>query len=247
MAFLNGQLFLEFAIRIGTDDLMKRPEMLDWIFKANPHINEGVVISADGEPIEREKEINDYFYQRLSEIPRTNAEITLPSIFRNNFTQTPDVAEYLRTANISIKHQFPRDSADLPCISIILGNEAEEQYIGHSLGKAQVAGTQYELLGVNQDVVYNLMILSTNENELTIWGNIIKYSLLKYRRELEGLGLKKARVSMGDPEPAAEYLQSGHFVYQRSITFQCEKLDYFPVEDHGFDSVEWTNPNEAKP
>ena len=60
--------------------------------------------------------------------------------------------------------------------------------------------------------------------------HIIRYCLLRYRTALEGYGLREQHMEWLPTEPAPEYLQAGHFIYQRPCMFSCVKDEDFPVE-----------------
>ncbi len=232
MAFVFAERLIEFAIRIGTDDVMKDPTQLQLMFFVSDLVNKGANMSPDSvTPKVHEKLPMDFFQQRLAEIPRTKSEVNSSNIFKDELPVIPDIAEYMKTANIKIIHGYPREAGDLPCISITLGNEEEStKYLGGEKATINAAGgKKYKILGSDWGSQINVSIMTTNYDELVIWHRIILTSLLKYRVALESYGMRNQNMAWADIEPAAEYLQGGIFAYQRTCILSCDKEQDVPV------------------
>ena len=234
MAFIYGERLIEFAIRVGTDDIMDNPEFAELLFHTNTHENQGKDLTPPGAstPI-KEPLPFDFFQKRIAEIPRRKTETGQSgnSIFKNSIPEVQDIKEYLQKANIRIMHGYPRETKDLPAISITLGNEGEGQkYLGTMKQTIQGATSRYEIHGSDFNAAYSIMIITPNYDETVIWYHIIRYCLLRYRTALEGYGLREQHMEWLPTEPAPEYLQAGHFIYQRPCMFSCVKDEDFPVE-----------------
>lgn len=236
MSFVQGEKLLELVIRVATQDLIENISILKTIFYKDKRLNEGYPIQQVGGGVRPETLVMDRFQAKLSTLPRRESEVGMLDIFANGFLDADKVHQYLMSANIAIKHGYPRNAQDIPCIAILLGSENEEQYIGQQ----GIEGTPY--LGAPEetqkaalaDSSYNIIILTTNYEETLVWYNIIKYALLEYRDILEAYGLQAASTSWQDVEPAAEYLQSGLFIYQRNCVFNTKKVDTIEVAKQGF-------------
>lgn len=235
MSFIYAERMLEFAIRIGTDDIMKDETLVDLIFFTDKHKGEGKDLTPPGasEPV-REPLPWDHFQKRMAEIPRRKTETGRQGddIFENTIPDVPDIKEYLSTANIRIMHGFPRESKDLPAISITLGNEDEtgQEYLGKQKQVLQSDTARYEVYGADFSAQYNIQIMTPNYDETIIWHKIIKYSLLRYAYALEGYGLRTLKQSWLDPELDPRWADSGLFIYNRSCIVQCVKDEDVPVK-----------------
>lgn len=230
MSFLNAEMLLEFVIRVGVDDVQNDRTIAEELFAVDPLTQTGRDLTPPGitHPV-YETTLMDAFQKRLAEIPLRESETgKTGSIFSNSIPSIPSITDYLETANVSIRHGFPRDSQDLPCISITLGNEDEKQYLGLLKHTAQSKDGKktYLALGCDAETQYMLNIFSTNFNETVIWYHLIKRALLVYRPILEAYGLREVSVSWMDVEPASEHLQAGLFVYQRSAVVRGVKDEF---------------------
>jgi hypothetical protein len=235
MAFIYAQRLLEFAIRIGFDDLQKDTDLLASIFAVDENLGSGRDLEAQTEPL-----VFEEFQQRLSQIPRREVETGIAgSIFRTLIPTLQDIQTLMATANIQIIHGYPRTASDCPCISITLGGEQESQYLGDLKGRSIKGDKAYLHLGAEMSAQYRLAVMTTNADETELWYHIVKYALLRYRPHLEGYGLTEQKVSWMDLEPAEEYLQSGLFMYQRVCMFDCMKQESVPILDKGYDTLVW--------
>jgi len=236
MSFLNAEMLLEYVIRVGVDDVQKDQTIAEELFSVDFLTNKGRDLTPPGvtEPV-YEQTLMDTFQKRLAEIPRTASDDpNSESIFTNTIPSMPSITDYLKTANIAIRHGYPRDGQDLPMISITLGNEDERQYLGLLKHTAQGPdGKSYLALGCDSETQYMLNILSTNFNETIIWYHLLKRAFLVYRPILEAYGLRECSISWTDPEPAPEYMQGGIFVYQRSCIVRGVKDEYALAEGDG--------------
>lgn len=237
MSFLNAEMLLEYVIRVGVDDVQKDSAIAEELFAVDFLKNTGRNLTPPGvtEPV-YETTLMDVFQRRMSEIPKTPGEDpNSTSIFSNSIPTIPSINEYLAQANIGIRHGFPRDSQDLPMISITLGNEDERQYLGLLKHTAQSTdgAKNYLAVGCDSEAQYMINIFSTNYNETVIWYHLIKRALVVYRPILEAYGLRECSVSWADVEPASEYLQGGIFVYQRSGIVRGVKDEYALTDGDG--------------
>lgn len=242
MSFVYCERLIEFAIRVGVDDVVKDPTLLNLMFGAEKHLKEGADLTPPGQEAGsvREPLPFDYFQKRLQEIPKRQAETGKQEIFANSIPSIPDVSEYLQTANIRIMHGFPREEKDLPAISITLGNEDEsggQQYLGGIKDTVQAANKRYEIIGSDWSSQYMIQILSPNYDETVIWYFLIKYALTRYRRHIEGYGMRQQNLSWMDVELASQFVESGLYIYQRSCILSCVKSEDVPVLVDGFDEL----------
>jgi len=235
MSFIYAERIIEYAIRIGTDDFMKDAMLVDLAFFTDAQRNLGADLTPPGGQQTREPLPTDYFQNRLAAIPKVIAETGMNDIFQNSIPAVPDIKKYLSEANIKITHGYPREAQDLPCLAITLGSEDETQYLGTRKGVITQTETkkQYDLIGSDWDSQYQISIITTNYDETIIWYFILKYALTTYRPALEAYGLRQAKLSFSDPEPAPEYLQGGLFVYQRVCTMSCVKAEDIPLPSSG--------------
>jgi len=215
---------------------MRNPSIIDLMFHTDKHLMEGRELTPSGSPTPvREPLPMDYFQQRIAALPRTAQETGMQDIFQNSLPAVPDIREYLRTANLKLIHGFPREAADLPCISITLGNEDESQYLAGQKQHMQGAdGKVYDFVGSDWAAQYNINVITPNYDETVIWYFLIKRALTIYRPHIEAYGMREQKMSWMDVEPAPEYLQAGLFVYQRSCILSCVKDEDVPVESQGF-------------
>lgn len=235
MAFVNAELLIEFAIRIGIDDLVVNHDLVEQIFFANPKTNMGQDLTNS-----KVATIADEFQARLSAIRTTNLDPN-SSKFRNTFTNNTDVIDYLTRRAIQIIHGFPRSPEDVPCISITLGGESEDDYIGDSLGDLidPDDGIPREWIGARWPGNYSLAILTTSYNETWLLYNVIKYAILKWRPAFEVYNWRNVTMHWMDMEPAPEYLQAGQFIYQRVCSLSGEKGENIVIVPQGtFTAVE---------
>lgn len=227
MSIVIGEKLIEFAIRIGFDDLKKDKDLVLALLPNDKSLNEGMEMEdeATGAPV-FEKTVMEEFAQRLSEIPKKPSETGKDDIFERGIPDAEKLWEYIQTCNMGIRTGFPRDQQELPCLCINIGAEDEEEFLAHA-GFAGGDGSK-DLAAIN-DTSYTVTILTTNYEETLIWYVICKYALMRYRAALEGHGLQSAKVRWEDLEPGPEYLQSGTFVYQRAALFSCMKMDTIPT------------------
>jgi hypothetical protein len=250
MSFVCAEHLIEYAIRIGVDDIQKDPNLVNFMFYTEKHLQEGADLTPPGQEAGsvREPLPYDYFQKRLLEIPKRQAETGQQDIFKNTIPQVPDIIDYLSTANVRIVHGFPRDEKDLPAISITLGNEDEKQYLGMEKGTVQVdGGKKYTIVGADAPAQYMIRILSPNYDETVVWYYIIKYALWRYRKHIEGYGMREQSVSWLDVDLAQQYVESGLYIYQRSAVLSCVKDEDIPIEKDGFDELNMgvTTPDAA--
>lgn len=247
MAFVSAELLIEYAIRIGTDDLMDDPYLIDQLFFADPLTQQGRNLTPDGQSEQvYEQLIMDYFQKRLNEIPRRGSEQGEDSIFKNTIPAIPDIKDYLSSANMNIVHGYPRETSDLPAISITPGNEDEQQYIGVTKTVADDTNDNqvYDLIGSDMATSYNIEILTPNYDETIIWYRIIKYCLLRYRHAIEAYGMRNQSMSWFEAEPASEYLQAGLFIYRKTCMLRCEREEFIPVKKDGYTELAFSTINE---
>lgn len=247
MAFIYGQRLLEYAIRIGTYDLITNPEMVRLAFFTDPQQNKGMDLTPPGSTVRVKEPLpTDVFIEKLNKIPKSKSETGQMNPFRNSIPSIPDVIDYLKNANMSIRFGFPREPQDLPCIAITLGNEDESsnQYLGTSKGQLKVKTSPqgdfklYDIIGSDWSTQYHLHIMSPNADEVEIWYFILKYCFTAYRPALSAYGLQSPKLSFADLEPAPEYLQAGLFVYQRVGILACTKEEDMPLIPAGsFDNL----------
>lgn len=241
--FVHGNMLIEYAIRIGTDDIIKDLSLIDQLIPDCKRLLEGREVAGEHIPT-----IMDKFQKRLNEIPKKGDENDAKEMFRTTVPSPERIKAYLtqqsQESNVSIKHAYPRDSQDLPCISIISDNENESPFVGNTGGYVyETDGAQRERHSANNSVDYSVMILTTNFDETFIWYLVIKYALMRYRQELEAYGMRNIALSWQSPQPAQEYLQSGIFVYEKTCIVSCEKTDEFDIGGGGFNSVDLQNIN----
>jgi len=248
MAFVSAELLIEYAIRIGVDDIMKDPSVIDSLFFADPLAKMGRDLTPENqaEPV-YEQLIMDIFQKRLQEIPRRGSESGQESIFKNSIPTLQEMKDYLASANINIVHGFPRELSDLPAISIVSGNEDEGQYLGVQRGVVDDSDEAYELIGSDANFTYNITIITPNYDETVLWHAFIKFSLLKYRHAIEAYGFRNQNMTWLDLEPASQYLQSGLFVYQKACLLRGEKEEFIPVKKVGYSELAFTVSNDGQP
>lgn len=253
MSMVYGERLIEFAIRVGVDDLIKDPTIANLMFFTDKHLGEGTPLTpAAGDPTAptSEKLIMDAFQERIAALPKTKEETGLSSdgIFHNSIQAVPDIQEYFRTANIAIKHGFPREAQDLPCLAITLGNEEESQYLGTQKGTLlKDNGDRYAVTGSDWETQYQISIITPNYDETVVWYYVLKYCLTAYRPHIEAYGLRQQKLSFMDVEPAAEYLQAGLFIYQRTCILSCVKDEDVPVKITGFNGLAFGVGDPAYP
>jgi len=234
MSFIYAERLLEFAIRIGFDDLQKDPELLSRVFNIDPGLGLGRDL---GGPTERL--VFEEFQDRLNAIPRRESEAGNTSIFRLTVPTIEDIQRLMESANMHIVHGFPRSSQDLPCISITLGGESERQYLGDIKDRTinTETGKSYIHLGTENQAQYRIAIVTTNLDETVLWHYIVKYAMLRYRPHLEGYGIAEQKVSWMDVEPDEALIQAGIFAYTRVCIIDCTKQESVPIEESGFDTL----------
>lgn len=240
MSFVLGQKLIEYAIRVGVDDVQKNPDLVRMMFMATKLENEGRDLTPTGQAQKvREPLVMDYFQQRIAQLPKSKGETGLNDLFKNSNQALDDIAQYLQECNMSIRQGYPQEAKDLPCIAITLGNEDENQYLGQLKGRYvdDAKNKAYKAVGSDWATQYNIQIITTNYDEVEIWYHLLKYSFLTYRSAMEAYGLRNQRISFLDMEPAPEYLQAGAFAYQRTCIFNAEKDEVIPVEERGFNSL----------
>jgi len=233
MGLIYAERLIEYAIRVGVDDLQNDKELVRLAFPVDKKINAGADVTPDGaeqkvfEPLPM-----DYFQTRLSEIPKVKGETGKQDIFANSMPGIDDVYSYLNKDDLSFKitHGFPREPGDLPAIAITLGNEDESQYLGGQKGRIG----KYVIVGSDFSSQYQVHILTPNYDETIIWYFILKYCFLRYRPIMEIYGMRQIKISFLDPEPAPEYLQAGIFIYQRTCILACVKDEDIPIEEKGY-------------
>jgi len=236
--FITAELLIEYAIRIGTNDIMQDLSILDDLFKADKLLHQGKDLTPPGstDPV-FEQLIMDEFQAKLATIPRKQGETPFQDIFQNSMPTVEDVKKYLSTAALSIIHGFPRQPNDLPTISITLGGEDEEQYVGAKFRSVGPDGKEYWNVGSDLSAQYHISVISTNYDEVLIWYHLIKYSLWRYRHAIEAYGFRQTGFTWMDVEPAQDYLQAGLFVYQRSCILRGEKEENVTVRTTGYSQL----------
>ena len=232
MSFIYGNKLLEYVIRVGTNDILTNPELINLMFYTDPQTGLGKDLTppcSTGKTIE--PRVTDLFIAKLNATQRTKDETGQNKVFRNSIPTIPDVKEYLQTANMNLKHGFPREAQDLPCISITLGGEDEATKYMSSLKSSATSesGQTYDILGSDWSTQYHMNIITPNYDETEIWYYILKYAFITYRAVLEGYGLIEQTLTFADLEPAPEYLQGGLFMYQRTAILSCKKVEDIPV------------------
>jgi len=237
--FITAELLIEYAIRIGTNDIMQDLTIIDELFKADKLLNQGMDLTPPdaSEPI-YEKLIMDEFQAKLKNVPRKQGETPFQEIFANSLPSIDDIKAYLATAAISIIHGFPRQPNDLPTISITLGSEDEEQYLGAKYDTGDIDGNVSTIVGADMVSQYHLSIITTNYDELVIWYHLIKYCLWRYRHALEAYGFREQSFTWMDVEPSAEYLQAGLFVYQRTCILRGTKEEQISFKISGYSGLD---------
>jgi hypothetical protein len=236
--FITAELLIEYAIRVGTNDIMLDPTILDDLFKIDKLLNEGMNLTpSDSEDEVHEKLIMDEFQAKLLAVPRRPGETPFSDIFSNSMPSVAAIKTYLSKASISITHGFPRQPNDLPTISITLGSEEEEPYLGSKFDYMPPEGGNSEAIGSDMSCQYHLSIITTNYDEMIIWYHLIKYSLWRYRHAIEAYGLKEQSFTWMDVEPAQEYLQAGLFVYQRTCILRGVREEHINVKSGGYSSI----------
>lgn len=240
MGYFYAERLIEYAIRVGTDDLQTNQKLVNLMFPVDKKTGAGTDMTPPGATEKVVEQLPmDYFQKRLREIPKLKAETGQQEIFKNSLPEIGDIYEYLNKndLNFRITHGFPREAQDLPCISITLGNEEESQYLGGQKGAVDGKGTRYVLVGSDWSSQYNINILSPNYDETILWYHILKYCFTVYRPVLEAYGMRQINCTWTDPEPAAEYLQSGLFVYQRTCILSCVKDEDVPIEQKAYNEL----------
>lgn len=240
MSFIYGERLIEYAIRIGTDDLMKSQELVDYLFYPTKNLNQGRNVTPPDSPQNvYEKLPFDYFQERLSKIPRTPSETGDLDLFKNPFPTIPDIIAYLNECNISIVHGYPPAGGNLPCISIVLGNEDETKFLGGQQIDYEngLGGKPSTEKGSNFNAQYNVSILSTNYDEVELWYFIMKYSIMAYKAVLDGYGLSNIAMSFMDIEPAPDYIQAGLFCYQRTMILSTVKQESIMTPAPGYSEL----------
>lgn len=229
--FIYAESLIELAVRIGVDDLYANPDDIRLLLSMDPSLNNGLTLTPTGGQPTFDKTLFDEFQTKISTLRRVGDENKVKPVFRNPIPAIPDIQEYIKTANLRFVHGFPREAQDIPCVAITLGDENEDQqYFGVVEGMPLGGGSKGQLqqrVGSDFRASYHLHILSTNYDETVVLHHLVKYGLLKYRAHLEGYGIREAKLSFMDVEPAPEYLQGGLFVYQRTCVLSCVKADSF--------------------
>jgi hypothetical protein len=239
MTFFGGNMLLEFVVRVAYDDLVnKGPYILEQIYSTSPRLNEGIEVGTEDGGTEILPNDLDLFQARLAEIPKRPGELQMTTIFRNSISSVDEVRQYLKECNIKIIHGWPLTMADLPCLSIRIESENADDFIGQSLNDIENPDGRYNVFGAEFDSTYVMSILSTNENDIHAWHNLIKYALIRYRHVLDAYGMKTIGQSWGDVAPATEYLSAGVYVFQRECTVNCKKTDSFSVKMDGFSTIQ---------
>jgi hypothetical protein len=248
MSYIYGNKLLEYVIRVGTNDILNDPTILNYMFESDPLTNLGSDLTAPNATTKTlEKLPTDKFIEKLNATQRTKDETVSSTVFRNSIPTIPDIAAYLQNANMNLKHGFPREAQDLPCIAITLAGEDEgEKYLGSIKFQSVLSnGNKYDFMGSDWSTQYHMNIITPNYDETEVWYFILKYCFITYRAVLEAYGLREQNLSFADLEPAAEYLQGGLFMYQRTAIFSCKKNEAVPVQSAGqFNSFQF---QEATP
>jgi hypothetical protein len=236
MAFINTGLLLEFAIRVGFDDVVSVPGLLEQLFTTSDRTGEGGELGAG----QREPLSMDYFQQRLAAVPRRAGEVGMQSIWRNTFPTIEEIRQYLSECNIKIIHGFPMTMMDLPCISIRMDNDNDTDYVGTTAGDFEGPNGRAHQIIAEFDTTHTVSIATGAESYTAIWYAIIKYSIMRYKQVLEAYGMKNLSQAWGDVEPRTEFTEAGNFVYQRDCAVNCQKTEGFYVEVNGFSELEGT-------
>lgn len=240
MSFVGAPSLIEFAIRVGLDDIRRDPNVLKFILNASLLTDQGRDLTPTGvTPKTFEKLPMDYFQRRLELIPKMGDETGLAtSIFRNSNPKPEDVQRLLFEGNLKLIHGFPRSNEDIPCCSIVLGNEDEAGGVQYLATQREIFqandGKRYRILGSDMAAQFNIQIMSTNYDETMAWYYGIKYALWAYRTHMEAYGLREQRMNWQDIEPASEYVQAGLFVYNRTCIVSGVLEESVLVPDDAF-------------
>ena len=112
--FIYAEKLIEYAIRIGVDDIQEDPTLLDLMFFTDKQMNQGTDLTPNNQSKKVYESLpTDFFQRRLLEIPKRKSETGQIDIFKNSIPSIPDIKEYLSTATMNIIHGFPREARDL--------------------------------------------------------------------------------------------------------------------------------------
>lgn len=125
---------------------------------------------------------------------------------------------------------YPRTAPSLPAIILVIGSESEADEpigsIGHGTGGI-LGGTEWD--GVYFSTTYRVLCLAANGNDLTYLSHAIKFSLLRYRYNLNLDGLFDIRLTMTDLLPADGYSDPNLEVFQRGVMLTGTHFAEYPT------------------
>lgn len=190
----------------------------------------------------------------------------LDTIFRgsSSATRTEMKGYFTEADRIAIRLGWTQTATDMPCIAITLPGEQEsEQYIGSDAGDtwdddgtvdsrssdldADGVFTSHEVTQFAGSV--DAVVYARNAEETTWLVSVVKWALLRGRRQLEAAGLDEQRLRLTDFMPASEYPQPD-VCYTRAVQLSYTTCVTYDLADPDesivlpIDAVDARNTNE---
>lgn len=142
----------------------------------------------------------------------------LDTIFSGVDPATQNQAKnYILNNQLNVVRGFPRDPAQLPAYSIVLGSEREEveaigQYLFDDTDNSQ------ELYGTLYNAQYRIEVWTDNADLTIVLYNLLKWILLANRSYLESQGITRQTLMGTDFEPIKTELPL--LIYRRAVVFE---------------------------
>jgi hypothetical protein len=144
------------------------------------------------------------------------------------------VKQWFLTTKVPVLHAWSFNADRIPCISIHLANEAEDENkagIGDYFGDGSDGEIGISVFSVQLDIG----IHASKDADKVLWlYYIISYILFKHKRYAEKLGLQLQTFSASDWDKRPEYMTEN--IWTRWIRFKC-------VTQNSWDSEPFTEPD----
>lgn len=139
--------------------------------------------------------------------------------------------EWFSTTKIPVIQAWSFNAQKIPCISIHLANETEDESKA-AMGDLLDKGLNHEIGTAVFTVMVDVGVHTARAGDQVLWMYyIVSYILFKYKLQFERLGLKLQTYSASDYAKDADKMgASGNNIWTRWIRFRCTTENFWAAE-----------------
>lgn len=141
------------------------------------------------------------------------------------------IYEWFSTTKIPVIQAWSFNSQRIPCISVHLANETEDESKA-AMGDLLAKGYDHEIGTAAFTVMVDVGVHTARAGDQVLWMYyIVSYVLFKYKLQFERLGLKLHTFSASDYAKDADKMgASGNNIWTRWIRFRCTTENFWAAE-----------------